>query len=421
MSAARRLFLGGQSVSVLGDGFAVLAVPLLVLHLTHDPLAAGLAAAPRGVGYLLVGLPAGPIVDRLNPWWVLVAMDVVRAVVFVVLPLLAWAGALQLWLVLALAFLAGVATVFFDAALAVTVKDLFDREGLLRANSVLETAAQTAQVIGPALVGMLAATVGIETALLINAATFAVSLLSLTIAARRSPAGRPHRPARRGGLMRGLGADFQQGLRYLLLFRPLLVLTAVQTIINLCLAVDTLIVYFARVTLDLPLSLVGAVVAAGGMGGIAGAVMAARIAARIRALPVIGLGIAVVAGSFLVMGVSTSWWLLLVANVVQVWAVTVVSVVNRSTRQAWIPRDLMGRVTTMVRAMFLTATPIGAAIAGAATKGFSNDPRPVFLGAGALTAVTIGLAWLAALRHYDMTLTKDRDSIDPMVDSSPST
>jgi hypothetical protein len=55
--------------------------------------------------------------------------------------------------------------------------------------------------------------------------------------------------------------------------------------------------------------------------------------------------------------------------------------------------------------MLLTATPIGAAIAGAATTAAGGDPRPAFLSAGVLTAVTIGLGWLAALRHYDMSLT----------------
>jgi MFS family permease len=401
MPAAHRLFLGGQSVSLLGDGFAVLAVPLLVLHLTRDPLVAGLAAAPRGVGYLLVGLPAGPIVDRLSPWMVLVAMDVVRAGVFVALSVLAWFGTAPLGVILALAFLAGAATVFFDAALAVAVKDVFRNEGLLRANSVLETAAQTSHVIGPVVVGVLAATLGIASALVINAATFVVSLLSLLAVTRSGDVVRPQRPARHGGMIRALGTDFMEGLRYLIAFRPLLVLTVIQTMLNLCLAVDTLIIFFARVTLDLPMPQVSAVVAGGGIGGIAGAVMAAWLAARIRALPLIALGIAVAAGSLLVMGVSTSWWLLLVSNSVQVWAVIVVSVVNRSTRQAWIPRELLGRVTATARALFITATPIGTVIAGATTRAFGNDPRPAFLGAGALIAVIIGVGWLAALRRYD--------------------
>ncbi|MBC6462201.1 MFS transporter [Actinomadura sp. HBU206391] len=388
-------------MSLLGDGCAVLAVPLLVLHLTRDPLAAGLAAAPRGVGYLLVGLPAGPIVDRLNPWAVLVVMDVMRAGVFVALAVLAWLGSARLWVILALAFVAGSATVFFDAALTVAVKDLFPRDGLLRANSVLETAAQTSLVLGPALVAAIAATVGIAGALLLNAATFAVSLLSLAAVMRGDDAVRPPRRARRGGIAQGLGGDFMEGLRYLIAFRPLLVLTVIQTMLNLCLAVDTLIVYFARVTLELPLPQVSAVVAGGGVGGIAGAVMAAGLAARIRALPLIASGIAIAAGALLVMGVSTSWWHLLVANSVQVWAVIVVSVVNRSTRQAWVPRDLLGRVTTTGRALFITATPVGAVLAGAVTRAFGDDPRPAFLGAGALMIVIIAAGWLVALRRYD--------------------
>ena len=54
-----RIFLGGQAVSLLGDGIAVLAIPLLVLQLTGSPVLAVLASAPRSVGYLAAGLPAG--------------------------------------------------------------------------------------------------------------------------------------------------------------------------------------------------------------------------------------------------------------------------------------------------------------------------------------------------------------------------
>lgn len=397
MPAAHRVFLGGQAVSLLGDGFAILAVPLLVLHLTQDPLAAGLAAAPRGVGYLLVGLPAGPIVDRLNPWSVLIATDVIRAAVFVSMAVLAWLGSARLWMILALAFLAGAATVFFDSALAVAVKDMFRNEGLLRANSGLETAAQTSRVVGPALVGLLAATLGIASALLVNAATFLVSLLSLATVARTGP----KRPARQGSLLKGLGADFTEGLRFLAGFKPLLTLTVLQTLINLCFAVDTLLVFLARVTLDLPLSLVSLVVAGGGIGGLAGAIMVPWLAARIRALPLLSAAIAVAAVTLVVMGLSTSWWPLLVANGVQLWALIVAGVVNRSTRQAWIPRHLLGRVTTAVRALFVTATPVGAVLAGATARAFGGDPRPAFFGAGVLIAVIIGVGWFAALRRYD--------------------
>ena len=79
------LFLSGQAVSVLGDGLAVLAIPLMVQDLTRNPLLSGLSAASVTVGYLLVGLPAGVLVDRLDPWRVLIAMDAVRALLFAAL------------------------------------------------------------------------------------------------------------------------------------------------------------------------------------------------------------------------------------------------------------------------------------------------------------------------------------------------
>src|SRR5262245_3724939 len=54
-----RVFLSGQAISLLGDGLAVLAIPLLVLDLTRSPLISGLSAASMTLGYLAVGLPAG--------------------------------------------------------------------------------------------------------------------------------------------------------------------------------------------------------------------------------------------------------------------------------------------------------------------------------------------------------------------------
>ena len=55
-----RVFLGVQAVSMLGDGLAILAVPLLVLQLTRSPMAAVLASLPGSVGYLTAGLPGRP-------------------------------------------------------------------------------------------------------------------------------------------------------------------------------------------------------------------------------------------------------------------------------------------------------------------------------------------------------------------------
>ena len=197
----RRIFLGGQVISMIGDGLALLAVPLLILRLTHDPLAAGLAVAMRSVGYLAVGrLPdhSRPLNARL----VLVTADAVRAVAFTVLGVFAWLQVRQIALLLAISFVSACPLVFFDAALAVTVQDLFPRERVLPANSAIETATQLSRVIGPAAAGVLASTAGVQIALWVDAATFVVSLA--TVGFVFGP-GRTDMPARRRPGLRQYG------------------------------------------------------------------------------------------------------------------------------------------------------------------------------------------------------------------------
>ena len=191
-----RVFLGGQAVSLLGDGLAVLVIPLMVLQLTRNPLTAALASATRSVGYLAVGIPAGLLTDRFDPWRVMVAADVIRALVFAALFGLAGLHAVSVGLLLVLAFVAGGATVFFETALAIIVQDLYAGPRLVPANSWLESANQGGQVIGPAIVAMLAAVGLLPVALLADALTFAVSLASLA-AIRRGyrKAPKPGRPS----------------------------------------------------------------------------------------------------------------------------------------------------------------------------------------------------------------------------------
>ena len=70
-----------------------------------------------------------------------------------------------------------------------------------------------------------------------------------------------------------------------------------------------------------------------------------------------------------------------------------------SIRQELVPRELLGRVTAAARTIFVSATPVGALIAGLGTRAAGNDPRPMFLGAGCLLALAIAVAWFSTLRH----------------------
>jgi predicted MFS family arabinose efflux permease len=306
----------------------------------------------------------------------------------------ATAGLLSVWLVLAIAFAAGACSVFFETALVVVVKDLFPAAGLIRANSVLELASQLSLVAGPAVVGVLAAVGSISLALLADALTFAISLLSLLAVGRWRPC-QQVRPTARS--WRAMGTELRAGLRYLASVRVLVILTAVQIVVNLCLAVEKLIIFDARDTLGLTPSLVAVVVAAGGAGGVIGALGASRLAGWIGEIRLVVIAIAATGFAIASMSAAGAALSLAAANLGYGWALVVASLVNRTQRQRIVPREMLGRVTSVVRVLFLAADPLGVVIAGTATTALGGDPRPVFLVAGVVVVATAAVGWLAGL------------------------
>ena len=79
-------------------------------------------------------------------------------------------------------------------------------------------------------------------------------------------------------------------------------------------------------------------------------------------------------------------------------ALVVASLVNRTQRQRLVPRDLLGRVTSTVRVLFLAVDPLGVVAAGAATEALGGNPRPVFLVAGVTVVMAAAAGWAGGLR-----------------------
>jgi MFS family permease len=393
------VFLAGQAVSMLGDGLALLAVPLLVLQLSHSALLAVLALLPGSAGYLTAGLPAGVIVDRLNPWHVLIAGDIIRALIFVVLFAVTGTNGTSPWLILSLAFVAGVVTVCTDTALAIAVRDVFAGPRLISANSWLEAANQGGQIIGPSAAGLLAAAGLLHVCLLIDAATFLVSLGSL-LAVRRDYQS-DVTPSRSPVSLTALRIELAEGLRYLGATTLLVTLLCFTLVLNLCLGADKLIIFLARSTIHLPASQVGLVVTAGGVGGLLGAAGTRLLVRRTGPVPAVVLSSAASGAALILIGSATSMPVLLGGNLLYTWAIIAASVTMRALRQVLVPRELLGRVTATWRLGGQAVTLIGGVLAGIAAGLLGGDPRPVFAVAGALTLLTVAIAWLAGLRQAD--------------------
>jgi MFS family permease len=384
-------------MSMLGDGLALLAVPLLVLQVSRSPLLAVLATLPGSAGYLAAGLPAGVLVDRLGPWHVLIAGDIIRALIFGALFLLTGTDRVTPAAILLLAFAAGLATVFADTALAIAVRDVFAGPRLIAANSWLESANQGGQIIGPTAAGLLAAAGLLHVSMLIDAASFLVSLATLAVI--RRPVRDAAKASARPGSLAEFRGELADGLRYLGATRLLLTLLVFMLVLNLCLGADKLIIFLARTTMHLPAAQVGLIVAAGGVGGLLGAAGTSRLVRRTGPLPAVVLSAAASGVALIVIGTAASMPVLLVGNLIYTWAIIAASVTMRALRQFLVPREVLGRVTASWRFGGQSVTLIGGVLAGAGAGLLGGDTRSVFAAAGSLTLVTVAIAWIAGIRH----------------------
>ncbi|MFH8467622.1 MFS transporter [Streptomyces sp. NPDC017991] len=390
---AAPLFLGGQAVSLVGDGVANLTIPLLVLQITQSPVAAGLSAAPRAIGYATLGLVGGVLVDRVDPWRVLIWSDLVRTGCFVALFLLA--AFQSVVLILVVAFAAGAASVFFQLALSIAVRDAFP-DRLQSANATLETANQIGFVLGPGIAGLLASTGLLRVGLLATAATFAVSVATLGFV-RGHMAGYTRPAAPRD--LRTLRSELVTGLRYTVTTPPLSTLLLVMAIVNLVLGVDTLIVYLLKTDMGLSPASVGLVVAVGGLGGVTGAVVS-RWIRRIGPMYTLAGGTVVFSVLLAALASVDSVVPAAAASFGMSASLVITNVRNRTMWQRIVPRELLGRVSSAQRMVNYLAAALGTVLAGVVTGWMGGSARPVFWMAGAVSVVTVLVAWRVSLRQH---------------------
>jgi hypothetical protein len=112
------------------------------------------------------------------------------------------------------------------------------------------------------------------------------------------------------------------------------------------------------------------------------------------------VAVAVAGAAVAAMAAADSVWTLGLCNAVLLLATSQAGLLVRSIRQEIVPRHLLGRVTATVRTVFVSATPLGALLAGAATTAMAGNPRPVFAVAGTALVACTAVAWATVLRHH---------------------
>ena len=166
----------GRFVSELGDGLTTIAASILVFRLTGSALSVGLMLMATALPSLLCGLVAGVFVDRYDRKRIMVAVDCCRAVLMALLPLLLPWSIIWLYVIVLLASALGQ---FFDPASESVLPETASDADLAAANSLMTISFTSAQVIGFATAGLIAARLPIAWAFYLDAATFVVSAVCI--------------------------------------------------------------------------------------------------------------------------------------------------------------------------------------------------------------------------------------------------
>ncbi len=383
-------------VSLTGDGIYLVAIAWQTYELSNLPTAlslVGLATATPQLVFLLIG---GALSDRLDRRRLMIRADLLRAVAIGAIGFMAIAGTLQLWHQFVLVAFYATGTALFQPAAAALVPEIVPPEMRPRANALLKTAGTlSVRIGGPALGGVIIATLGVGTAFLIDAGTFLVSMVALRLITRRPAPVLLGKPNMLGEVREGLGFVRRQAW-----------LAA-----SLGAAAVGLLCYMGPVTVLVPFQVKNAlggdasdlsfVFAAGGAGALCASLAIGQWGLpRLRLTTMYTLW-AMVAGSVLLFGLSSELWQMMLAGFLGIGAMVGGEIIWATLLQDLVPGRLLGRVASLDTLVSFSLVPLSMVLTGPIAEAFGA--RATLIGAGIVgtSAIVVFFFSVPALRGFD--------------------
>jgi MFS family permease len=381
-----RLYFYGQIVSLTGTWMQSVGQAWLVLELTGSGLALGGTVALQFTPILLFGPWGGVIADRVDKRRLIVWTQAAAAALALTLGLLTLFHVVRLWMVLVLALLLGVVNLVDMPSRQSFIIEMVGAEDVANAVSLNSVVVNGARVIGPAVAGLLIATIGIAPCFLVNAGSYLAVIAGLlamdATTLKRTPP-----------LARGPG-QLRAGLRYAWsrpeLRVPLLMMAVVGTLsYNFSVVLPLLV----RETYGAGARSYGVLFSFMGLGAVLGGLV---IATRSRATPRLLVGSSLALGVAIGLAAAAPNLGLVVLAMVPVGvASTAFIATSNALLQLGASSEMRGRVMALFALVFLGSTPIGGPLVGWIAERFG--PR-ASLGVAAVAAVLAGLAGLRRLR-----------------------
>ncbi|MFL1378359.1 MFS transporter [Nocardiopsis protaetiae] len=359
-------FWFGETLSLLGTQVTNLALPLtaiIAFNATDEQV--GVLRFLQLVPYLGLALVFGVWVDRVRRRRIMLGTNLVRMVLLALVPVLYWADVLSMASLLVIACAVGVASVLFDVSWMSYVPTLVrDPKHYVEAGAKMGMSSSAADVAGPGLAGVLIGALTAPVALIVNAFSYLVSLVTLLLI--RTPEPRPEPPAVR----RHWPTELRDGLRWVLGNPVLRSLALIGFCCNFSMVtVWTMFLLYGTRDLHLDSTTLGGIFAAASVGGLIGAAISRRVIRRFR----LGL-VYLVAQSALLLGpmlivLAAGPRPVMVGMFVLSFFTTylglgVAGVIIVSLRQASTPKSMMGRMTAVFRTLLFGGGALGGLSAG---------------------------------------------------------
>lgn len=379
-------FWSGQTISNLGSSVTLFALPLLTYKLTNSALNLALATAATFLPYLLFGLLIGAWVDRLDRKRLMIAVDLLQALVIASIPLADALGLLSVWWIYAVGFISSTLAIAFHSAEFAAIPSLVSQQDLVSANGRIQASYSAASVIGPILAGGMVAFLPLSELLLVDSASFLISALLLgAIRLRFNTAGDQQRTS-------SVGQDIRDGLRYVLGHPVLRNISLMMALVNVVAAtVNAQLILFASQRLEASDSQIGLLYSAGSVGVIVLALLAGPLRKR-WSFSRVALGALMLSGVMIVaFAQTTSFWPAAILWALQSGLGILFNINTGSLRQAIVPSQMLGRVITIAGVLAWSAIPVGAFLGGLIIDR-TNQVVLVYTGIGILT-ILIPLAF----------------------------
>jgi MFS family permease len=389
-----RLFYSGQFISLTGTWMQMVAQSWLVYRLTGSAATLGFVAfAGQVPGFLLAPL-GGALADSFSRHRILIATQTLAMMLALALAILTLTGSVAVWHVYVLAGLLGVVNAFDIPARQAFVADLVSRDDLVNAIALNSSMINGARLVGPAMAGLLVASIGEGWCFFVNALSYVAVLAGLL--RMRVARGERDATAERQSPMRRVVEGFSFVGRTPPI-RALIVLLGLVSLLGMPYTV--LMPVFADRILRVGASGLGMLLGAAGVGALAAAlVLLARRGVR-------GMGRWVAASSagfglsLILFSQMQVFWLALAVLVCVGFSMIIQIASSNTLVQAMVPNELRGRVMAVYSMMFLGMAPLGALLAGWLAERVGAANTVALGGVGCVLSALVFSLRLPALRR----------------------